>query len=132
MNKYVNLPRDRFIAMMQERGFGVAEDQRSGELVFTRRNHNNHDLVVKVYSSIPIHASVARDCGEDAIRVLACYDPPKGKGKFRKLEEYKVLRVNSVDGILERTLQRMRDAYADTNKAFKHIGRAISTLEVVA
>ncbi len=131
MSNFVEVPRDAFIAKMAEAGFtlSVLSDNVYGEMVFVRRNHYNHDLVVKIYSSIPMNAAQARDCGEDAIRVVAVYDPPPGHGaKGRGLFKAKVLRVTSVEGVLERTLARAREAYVKTNQAARVIGPAISVV----
>lgn len=122
MSHFVDVPREAFIAKMKEIGFTQMEPTRQGELVFARRNHNNEELVVKVYSSIAANASSARACGEDAIRVVAVYDP-KPPMRGRGLYKAKVLRVTSVDGVLERTVARAREAYAKCNEAVKVIGR---------
>lgn len=121
MNKFVDVPREAFEAKMREAGFELELPVRRGQLVFIRRNHNNQELVVKIYSSIPSNAGAARDCGEDSIRVVAVYEPPKMKS--RGLFKAKVLRVNSVEGVLTRTLEQAREAYRRCNDAVKTIGK---------
>lgn len=121
MSHFVEVPREAFIKAMTDAGFTELPGNR-GELVFIRRNHNNEELLVKIYSSIPRNAVQARDCGEDAIRVVAVYEPPtpmKSRGYYKA----KVLRVTSVDGVLQRTLERAREAYAKCNEAAKVVGK---------
>lgn len=122
MSHFVDVPREAFIKKMEEAGFTLQAPGAAGELVFVRRNHNNEDLVVKIFSSIPANGATARECGTDAIRVLARYEP-KPPAKHRCYYSAKVLRVTSVDGVLERTIERAREAYARCNDAARVIGK---------
>ncbi len=129
MSKYVEVPREAFEAAMTEAGF--KEEGVRGELMFVRRHARNPELMVKIYSSIARNAGEARDCGEDCIRVVAVYEPPapmRGRGLYKQ----RVLRVTSVEGVLERTIARAREAYGKLNEAIKVIGVPKSTKTVVA
>jgi len=120
MNKYVEVPRERFEALMREKGFEPG--QAGNEITWERRHATDGRLSVVVYSSIASQASEARACGEDAIRVVALFQwLHRGSNEKRRkhLFSAKVLRVNSVEGVLDRTLQAMRDAYAACNEFIK-------------
>jgi hypothetical protein len=119
MTRYVEVPREAFEAAMTKAGF--KEEGVRGQLMFVRRHHRNPELKVKIYSSIPRNAGEARDCGEDSIVVVAVYEPPYPM-KSRPLYRQRVFRVTSVEGVMERTLERAREAYVKCNEALKAIG----------
>jgi hypothetical protein len=129
MSRYVEVPREVFEAAMTEAGF--KEEGKRGQLMFVRRHHRNPELMVKIYSSIPRNASEARDCGEDSIVVCAVYEPPFPQ-RSRPLYRQRVFRVTSPEGVMERTLERAREAYGTLNEAIKTIGVPKRTKEVIA
>lgn len=108
MSRYVEVPAARMIEFLESKGFTPVETKYR-ELVYERVHHRSPNLRVRVFTSIAKGSSVARECGADAIRVaLVWVMPTFSKG----LEsETKVLRTGSVDRVLERLLERMKDAY---------------------
>jgi hypothetical protein len=90
-----------------------------GEVTYERRHDRDERLVVVVYTSVAEDAAVGRGCGEDAIRVLSFFTwTRQGETELRrkKLFEARVFRVTSVEGVLDRMMERARDAYAACNK----------------
>lgn len=109
--RYVEVPAEAIETFLQEKGF-TRTVQRS-EVVYERRHHECNNLKVKVYTSIRDGNVKVRKCGADAIKVCAVYESTKksfGVGKFPH-----VLRTGSTEAVLERTLERMRAAYARCN-----------------
>jgi hypothetical protein len=102
-----------------------------GEEVYERRHDRDPRYAVKVYSSIQRGQEEVRDRGADAIRVVAVYyggplgasgewlgGPGAARGIFKSP---RVHRSGSVDSVLDRMIDRAREAYAFINS---HRGRA--------
>ena len=120
MNAYVEVPRDRMEALLA--GAGFQPDRVGKELVYKRAHDKDDRLSVAVYTSIAFSAGSTRSCGEDAIRVVALFTwTHRASGQERRKNLYKarVYRVNSVDGVIARTLEKMREAYATCNEFIK-------------
>lgn len=116
MNRFVDVPRADFEALMTRSGFVAG--RAGNEITWERRHAVDSRLSVVVYSSIAYNAAEARGCGEDAIRVVGLFQwthRPTGEARRKHLFSAKVLRVNSVEGVLARTLEKMREAYAACN-----------------
>jgi hypothetical protein len=72
-----------------------------------------------VYSSIQRGAEEARGCGEDAIRVVALFADARHQWPARTIPIFKATRVHrtgSVEAVLERMVDRAREAYAACNR----------------
>lgn len=117
MNLYIDIPRAAIEDRLKSCGF--TRDDVRGEVTYSRVHDRDSRYRVKVYTSIPEFDTVSRSCGEDAIRVVALLtwtrrdeDVPRHK----KLYQARIYRVNSVDGVLDRMVERMRDAYAAINE----------------
>jgi hypothetical protein len=116
-DRYVEVPRAAFEAFFAARGFEPAE--RWGELAFERevvssggRRPSSAGLVkVVVYTSVPFGGGRARPVGRDAVRVSVVFRDCNG-GQHGVSSETKVLRTGTVEGVLERVLGRMREAWA--------------------
>lgn len=120
MSRYVEVPRARLEAALDAAGFKVDPEAR-GELTYFRTHDRDHRLTVKVLTSVPLGGGRARACGEDAIRVLALFTWRHRKGdgyeyRTKSLASFRVFRVTSVEGVLERLLERARDAWRVCNK----------------
>jgi hypothetical protein len=90
-----------------------------GEEVYERPHNRDARYVVRIYSSIQRGAGEVRACGEDAIRVVALfvdgkfYSPPRTVPIFKAV---RVFRTGTIDGVLDRLIERAREAYAACNE----------------
>lgn len=107
-------PRD-LEAMLQALGF--ERRVQGSEVVYARRNHNDRNVVVKVYTSISVSSEAARGCGQDAIRVTVAYE---GDGKsFGITKMPRIYRTGSTQAVLHRVHERAREAYGVANEWIK-------------
>lgn len=114
---YVEVPRDAIEQKLQDMGF--SREQVHGEVTYSRTHHANPRLSVLVYTSCAEFSQQARDKDADAIRVV-------GLLRWRRKDEQvdrrktifkaKILRVTSVEGVLERVHMKAREAYAALNE----------------
>lgn len=112
-DRFVEVPAATLEAFLQAKGF--ERTLRRSEVVYVRKHHRDPRYIVSVFTSITNGASRARGLGQDAIRVSAFME--LGEGRTRGIAKaQRVYRTGSVDGILERLYQRMRDAYAVCNQ----------------
>jgi hypothetical protein len=89
-----------------------------GEEIYERTHDRDDRYTVKVYSSIQRGAGEVRDCGEDAIRVVAIFMDSKFHWPAREVPIFKATRVHragSVEAVLDRMIERAREAYAAIN-----------------
>ncbi len=112
-NQFVEIPRDRFVALMEGAGFEALKD--GGELAFHRFHGRDPDLQVLVLTSVPWNGDEVRAVGEDAVRVMALAKTASSKN--RKLWGCRVNRVGTVESALARVLERAREAYGVLNTA---------------
>ena len=109
---YVAVTRDRFEAEMNDMGFTHINIPGTAEMVFERDIPKN-DFAVRIYSTIMPRTRLSRDVGKDAIRIQLF-----NKVKDRPIKsEGRVNRTGTEDGVMERTRQRARDAWAWATKA---------------
>lgn len=116
---FVEVPRHAIVEFLKAKGFEEISSGRS-ELVYERRHHRDPSLRVRVYTSVQKWATDARGRGEDAIRVVVVRDDDGAvlgvagpRSRVRKLA--RIHRTGSVEKVLVRLLERMRDAYAIAN-----------------
>jgi len=89
-----------------------------GEEVYERPHDKDARYTVKVYSSIQRGADEVRECGEDAIRVVAIFLDGRFHYPAREVPIFKATRVHrtgSVEAVLDRMIERAREAYAAYN-----------------
>ena len=99
-----------------------------GEEVYERPHNIDGKYVVKVYSSIQRGADEVRECGEDAIRVVALFADGRHHWPARIVPIFKATRVHrtgSVEAVLDRMIERAREAYSACNS---HRGGKITIL----
>jgi hypothetical protein len=100
-------------------GFRLVPETR-GEEVYERAHDRDARYTVKVYSSIQRGAEVARERGADAIRVVALFkEDYRFHWPARTVPIFKATRVHrtgSVDAVLDRMVERAREAYAACNR----------------
>lgn len=104
-------------AYLQEMGF--EREQISGEVTYFFRHQLNPALVVKIFTSIAEQGTAVRAKDADAIRIVALLTwTRKGETELRRKALYKarVLRVNSVEGVLSRMRDKAREAYQALNE----------------
>lgn len=114
--RYVEVSREAITSRLERAGF--KRDDVRGEITYSRKHDRDSRLLVTVYTSVADGAEVGRKRGEDAIRVLAFFTwTRQGETQLRrkKLFQARVFRVTSVDGVLDRMMERARDAYAACN-----------------
>ena len=117
MSQYVDVPAQDLFGMLAGAGFtrGVV----GREVTYTRKHDRDPRLSVVVFTSVAEGASDARGCGEDAIRVVAAFTwehRPTGELRRKNLHKAKILRVTSIQGVLDRTLNAAREAYQACNE----------------
>lgn len=113
MSRFIVLDREAFVGAFIKAGFMPDTTQSGSELVLTRQHHLDKTMWVKVYSTLPLGAGNGREKGADAIRcVLVFKNENTGKsGGLYKAP--RVLRTSSTEAVIERTLARARECYAN-------------------
>jgi hypothetical protein len=86
----------------------------NGEEVYERAHDRDKRYTIKVYSSIQRGASGVRGCGADAIRVVALLN---ASGRVYPIfKSSRVYRTGSVEAVLDRMIERAREAYSVCNQ----------------
>lgn len=118
MSRFVQVPAAAIRERLAAAGFKLVDAAHGGEEVYERAHNSDPRYTVKVYSSIQHGAGDARDCGEDAIRVVALFADSRFSWPPRVVPIFKatrVFRTGTVDGVLDRMIERAREAYAFIN-----------------
>lgn len=119
--RYVEIPADRMEAFLAERRFVRCDNGRT-ERTYERVSKDNVALRLVVWSSIGAGQAVARECGEDAIRV-ALVAVFKGRdGKECRWPLHKCKRIHRT-GSVEKVLDRVKDRLLEAAEAAKAYGR---------
>ncbi len=113
-DRYVAVPAEAMFSFLEGKGFVRVPQRSRREVVYERAHAADPSYKVLVFTSIAAGNAVARKRGADAIRVVAIRDDGPRSHGVAKLP--KVLRTGSVEAVLERTLERMRGAYAAINR----------------
>lgn len=117
---FVEVPSAALFARLEAAGFTRGVSGR--EVTYTRVHARDPRLTVVVYTSAAEGAQDARACGQDAIRAVALFTwlhRASGEVRHKKLDAFKVLRVTSVESVLERTIDAARKAYHACNEFIK-------------
>jgi len=118
MPTFVSVPAQAIEDFLKSKGF--TRTLCRNEVVYVRAHDRCPDLKVKVYTSIRTGAGSARNCGKDSIKVCAVFDDGRrsfGVGRFPRVH-----RTGSTRAVLERTLERMRAAYARCSQWLRENG----------
>jgi hypothetical protein len=83
------------------------------EEVYERKHDRDSRYSIKVYSSISRGDRGVRGCGADAIRVVALFTP-RDKS-YPVFKASRVYRTGSIEAVLDRMIERAREAYAACN-----------------
>jgi len=114
-DRFVEVPAELLEKFLAAKGFERGVFGR--EIVYRRKHDNDPSFVVCVYTSIAVNASEARGLGQDAIRVSAYQVVGSDESNTRGVAKcQRVYRTGTVQGVLERTYERMREAYAVCNR----------------
>lgn len=113
MNRFVHVPAAAIRERLTAAGFRLVPAQR-GEEVYERTHDRDSRYTVKVYSSIRRGESEARECGADAIRVVALLET--STKVYPIFKSARVYRSGTVEAVLERMIERARSAYARCNE----------------
>lgn len=114
-SRFVEVPAIAIRARLSAAGFRLMPAVR-GEEVYERAHDKAPIYTVKVYSSIQRGQEEVRECGSDAIRVVAILTNP-GTGKsYPIFKSARVYRTGSVEAVLKRMMERARAAYARCNE----------------
>lgn len=122
-DRFIDLPAEAMFAFLESKGFEVASNYSRSEVVYARRHDRDKRFVILVYTGIAPTSQYtgesfgSRGCGEDAIRVVPLFE--QGYVTRGLMKTKRVYRTGSVEKILERTLERMREAYAVCNERIK-------------
>lgn len=102
---------------LEQAGFVVDTiDQSGNELVYIRQHHLDMSMFVKVYTTLDRRGGDVRSNGSDAIRVLLIFRNSWSGRSGCLYQTAKVLRTGTERGVIERTLERAREAYAHGNQ----------------
>jgi hypothetical protein len=122
MGTYVEVPADTIRAKLTAAGFKLTDGRFGHEEVFDRIHDKDRRYIVRVFTSITHGGTEARAKGTDAIRVYALFfrdayvNPGNYRGQAACIYNGKrVHRSGSVEAVLERMMERARDAYAFCN-----------------
>jgi hypothetical protein len=112
---YVEVPAERIRETLTKAGFRLMEPAGyglGGEEIYFRAHDKDATYAIKVYSSIQYGRSKARGVGQDAIRVVAL----RFRGQWIGIWKSKrIHRTGTVEGVLERMIERAREAYGFIN-----------------
>lgn len=113
---FVEVPAERIRETLLKAGFRLMDPAGgyigSGEEVYFRAHDKDTTYAIKVYSSIQHGRRSARGVGQDAIRVVVV----KWRGQWVGIWKGKrIHRTGTVDGVLERMIERAREAYGFIN-----------------
>lgn len=109
MPRAVTVPAEAIIEFLTKRGFTERTISRGNEIVYERPHKVDSRFKVLVYTSVRRGATRASGVGQDAIRVCAIYEDGTSSRGICKLP--RVHRTGTVDLVLARMLERMREAY---------------------
>ncbi len=115
-DRYVEVSRKALLDALFAAGFREHLGQGGGELVYSRVHGQDSSMFIKVFTSLPRNAGDARACGKDAIRVLLCFENPVTKASGCLYKASRVYRTGSEQAVIDRTLERARECYAEGNK----------------
>lgn len=115
---YVQVDREVFLGALAKAGFLPDPEQR-GEVAVIRQHHLDPTMYVKIFTSLPLDAGDVRAKGTDAIRVVLIFKNPRTGRSGGLWKATRVHRTGTTAGVIERTLERAREAYAEGNRRVK-------------
>jgi len=116
--RFVQVPAAAIRERLAAAGFALLPATH-GEEVYERKHDRDGRYCVHVYSSIQRGAEEARASGTDAIRVVALFADTAHQWPAKSWPIFKGTRVHrcgSVEAVLDRMIERAREAYAACNE----------------
>ncbi len=110
---FVDVPAAAIRERLAAAGFQLVSVR--GEEIYERAHDRDARYTVKVYSSIQHGTDGVRGCGADAIRVIALLTVESGK-VYPLFKSKRVYRTGTVADVLDRMVERAREAYARCNE----------------
>lgn len=111
--RFVQIPAAAVRERLAAAGFELMEAT-GGEEVYLRVHDKDDRYAIKVYTSIQRGETTVRSRGADAIRVVALFQPQSKV--YPLFKSARVYRTGSVEGILNRMIERAREAYMRCNE----------------
>jgi len=112
-NQFVAVPSQDLESWLDSKNF--IRSVQYNEVVYSRVSIRDPNVHLKVYTSIRVGSTSVRGAGKDAIRVCVIFDNGRGKsfgiGKFSP-----ILRVSSVESVIRRIDERVREAATRGNE----------------
>lgn len=112
-SRFVEVPAAAIRERLAAAGFELMAADK-GEEVYLRVHDKDDRYAIKVYSSIRHGSGSARKRGADAIRVVALFQPREQV--YPIFKSARVYRTGTVEAVLERMIERGREAYARCNQ----------------
>lgn len=119
MAHFVEIPAEAIERPLQALGFRRVEDYAARQVVYVKEHDCCRNVLIKVYTSIPIGGSGVRRAGKDSIRVCTAYSSTKknfGIGKFPY-----IARITSVESVVAKMLGTVKLAWARGEEWFAGI-----------
>ena len=113
--RFVEVPASAIRERLAGAGFRLLPAAR-GEEVYERAHDKDSRYSIKVYSSVQRGEEEVRGCGADAIRVVAILTIPWNEKTYPIFKSARVYRTGSVEKVLDRMMERAREAYARCNE----------------
>jgi hypothetical protein len=110
MAHYVEIDSNKFEEFLSSQGF--SRGIQGVEVVYFKPCKEDPRMVVKCYTSIKEGNDVARDCGKDAVRIVAVFVPVNGDKSYPLYKGSRVYRTTSQASVHQRTLFRIEEAFA--------------------
>lgn len=120
MAQYVEVRREVLLQRLEAAGFSQFEEAVGGELVYERQHHKDPTMFVRVFTSLSKFSGDVRGCGEDAIRVVLIFRNQKTGASGCLFKAKRINRVGTEEAVIERTIERARDAYKAANDRCKN------------
>lgn len=116
--RFVEVNRETFCKSLEDCGF-VKDPESSGELVYIRQHHIDKTMYVKIFTSLPLNGGNTRANGSDAIRVCLIFKNDKTGRSGGLYKAPRVYRTGSEKAVIDRTIERARDAYREANNRLR-------------
>ena len=110
-SRFIVIDRDTFCKALESKGFIVDEEStlKCHELIYRFQHLLDKTMFVKICTSLPAKRGDTRKNGTDSIKVMLIFDNGKKSGCLYKTS--RVFRTGSQEAVIERTLERAREAY---------------------
>lgn len=113
MSRAVTVPSEALEEFLRGKGFTRGEVR--GEVVYDRKHHACPHTIIRVNTTIPAGgAVVARGVGKDSIKAFAFWQD--GRESRGVASTVRVFRTGTVEGVLERIEERLREVYIVANR----------------